>query len=152
MPCIVKLRGAVAALCVALALLMASAAPGLAVERIQSFNATIEIAGDGTLTVTETIRVRAEGNQIRRGIYRDIPLAIDTPNGRILAGFELLSVTRDGEPDGYRVNRGGGGGRGGAKFPARRSPQLRRRDSATEHAARRLQRDVHTQGNPNPNH
>lgn len=109
MPCIVKLRGAVAALCVALALLMASAAPGLAVERIQSFNATIEIAGDGTLTVTETIRVRAEGNQIRRGIYRDIPLAIDTPNGRILAGFELLSVTRDGEPDGYRVNRGGGG-------------------------------------------
>eukprot|EP00873_Tetraselmis_striata_P022928 jgi/Tetstr1/443192/TSEL_031232.t1 len=109
MPCIVKLRGAVAALCVALALLTVSAAPGLAVERIQSFNATIEIAGDGTLTVTETIRVRAEGNQIRRGIYRDIPLAIDTPNGRILAGFELLSVTRDGEADGYRVNRGGGG-------------------------------------------
>ncbi|WP_425088358.1 DUF2207 domain-containing protein [Stappia sp.] len=109
MPCIVKLRGAVAALCIALALLTVSAAPGLAVERIQSFNATIEIAGDGTLTVTETIRVRAEGNQIRRGIYRDIPLAIDTPNGRILAGFELLSVTRDGEADGYRVNRGGGG-------------------------------------------
>jgi uncharacterized membrane protein YgcG len=109
MPCILNLRGAIAAVCVALALLMVSAAPGLAAERIRSFNATVEIAADGTLTVTETIRVRAEGNQIRRGIYRDIPLAIDTPDGRILAGFELLSVTRDGEVDGYRVNRGGGG-------------------------------------------
>ena len=29
---------------------------------------------DGRLDVVETIRVRAEGNHIRRGIYRDIPL------------------------------------------------------------------------------
>ena len=44
---------------------------------------------------------------------------------------------------------GGGadGGGGGAKLPARApSAQLRRKYSATESAARRLRRDVHTQG------
>ncbi|SDT92628.1 DUF2207 domain-containing protein [Stappia sp. ES.058] len=109
MPLVMKMRHAMAVIGLAFCLIAVSGGAGNAQERIHAFNATIEIAADGTLTVTETIRVRAEGDQIRRGIFRDIPLAIDTPNGRILAGFDLLSVTRDGEPDGYRVNRGGGG-------------------------------------------
>ena len=43
---------------------------------------------------------------------------------------------------------GGGGGGGGARFPAARTApaMLHRRYSATENAARRLRRDVHTQG------
>eukprot|EP00964_Phaeocystis_antarctica_P040585 scaffold23201_cov65-Phaeocystis_antarctica.AAC.4 len=43
---------------------------------------------------------------------------------------------------------GGGGGGGGARFPAARvaPAMLHRRYSATENAARRLRRDVHTQG------
>ena len=35
---------------------------------------TSQVAKDGELTVTETLRVRAEGRAIRRGIYRDFPL------------------------------------------------------------------------------
>jgi len=42
-------------------------------ERILSFESDVLVRGDGWLEVTETIRVRAEGQQIRRGIYRDFP-------------------------------------------------------------------------------
>lgn len=95
---------------VALALLALAPASARADERILAFNATVEVAPDGELTVTESIRVRAEGNQIRRGIYRDIPLVFETADGRrAQAGFDLVSVTRDGEEDGYSVNRGGSG-------------------------------------------
>ena len=46
----------------------------LAEERILSFDSRIEVGKDGVLTVTETIAVRAEGESIRHGIYRDIPV------------------------------------------------------------------------------
>lgn len=93
-----------------LAVLLLAPATVRADERILAFNATVEVAPDGELTVTESIRVRAEGNQIRRGIYRDIPLVFETADGRrARAGFDLVSVTRDGEEDGYSVNRGGSG-------------------------------------------
>lgn len=92
------------------AVLLLAPASARADERILAFNATVEVAPDGELTVTESIRVRAEGNQIRRGIYRDIPLVFETADGRrAQAGFDLVSVTRDGEEDGYSVNRGGSG-------------------------------------------
>ncbi|WP_417767532.1 DUF2207 domain-containing protein [Stappia sp.] len=79
-------------------------------ERILAFNSTVEVASGGEFTVTETIRVRAEGSQIRRGIYRDIPLAFERADGsRAMAGFDLVSIRRDGEEDGYTVNRGGSG-------------------------------------------
>ncbi len=40
-------------------------------ERILAYHSDILVKQDGWLEVTETIRVRAEGQQIRRGIYRD---------------------------------------------------------------------------------
>ena len=43
-------------------------------EEIRSFIADIEVRADASLEVTETITVNAEGNDIRRGIYRDIGL------------------------------------------------------------------------------
>ncbi|MGX1498262.1 putative membrane protein YgcG [Labrenzia sp. MBR-25] len=74
-------------------------------ERILKFVSDIDVARDGTLTVTETITVRAEGDQIRRGIFRDIPLAVEGANGRIYkAGFKLLSVLQDGVPAPYHTN------------------------------------------------
>ncbi len=42
-------------------------------ERILEFHSDITIKRDGWIEVTETIRVRAEGDRIRRGIYRDFP-------------------------------------------------------------------------------
>ena len=74
-------------------------------ERILKFVSDIDVASNGTLTVTETITVRAEGDQIKRGIFRDIPLAVEGANGRIYkAGFKLLSVLQDGTPASYHTN------------------------------------------------
>lgn len=74
-------------------------------ERILKFVSDIDVASNGTLTVTETITVRAEGDQIKRGIFRDIPLAVEGANGRIYkAGFKLLSVLQDGAPASYHTN------------------------------------------------
>ena len=42
-------------------------------ERILDFHSDIAVAADAGMRVTETIRVRAEGQQIRHGIYRDFP-------------------------------------------------------------------------------
>ena len=42
-------------------------------ERILDFHSDIIVMDDGWIDVTETIRVRSEGNRMRRGIYRDFP-------------------------------------------------------------------------------
>lgn len=69
-------------------------------ERILDFHSEIDIAADAAMTVTETIRVRAEGNRIRRGIYRDFPTAYRDASGRRLnVVFDPLDVSRDGAPE-----------------------------------------------------
>lgn len=73
------------------------AGAALADERILRFVSTIDVQEYGDLIVTETITVRAEGNQIKRGIYRDIPLTFEGADGqRRWVGFNLLSVQQDG--------------------------------------------------------
>ena len=82
-------------------------APARAAEEILLFQSDIAIGQDGVLTVTETIRVNSEGQQIRRGIFRDFPNTVQDARGRIRKNsFDLISVMRDGEPDGYRIERG----------------------------------------------
>src|SRR3989344_9372600 len=44
-----------------------------ATERISLFKSDITVNPDGTLLVSETIKVHAQGDQIRRGIVREIP-------------------------------------------------------------------------------
>ncbi len=84
----------------AVALVLATATQ--AAEVIHRFNSVVEVARDGTLTVTETIRVRAEGNEIKRGIYRDFPLRFRDASGRNReVDFNVLSVTRDGQPESW---------------------------------------------------
>ena len=41
-------------------------------ERILNFASDISVFTDGGMRVSETIRVRAEGVQIRRGIFRSL--------------------------------------------------------------------------------
>ncbi|MGA7022340.1 MAG: DUF2207 domain-containing protein, partial [Pseudolabrys sp.] len=41
---------------------------------MSSFDSDVRLAKDGELTVTETVRVQAEGRDIRHRIYRDFPL------------------------------------------------------------------------------
>jgi hypothetical protein len=86
-------------LCAALPCL---AAPVLAQERIISFDSDVTIAADGELTVIETIRVRAEGNDIKRGIYRDFPTVYKGRGGEShIVGFEVVEVLRDGAAENW---------------------------------------------------
>ncbi|MEM9573907.1 MAG: DUF2207 domain-containing protein, partial [Pseudomonadota bacterium] len=82
-------------------------APLQADERILSFDSDINVQTDGAFIVTETIRVRAEGQQIRRGIFRDFPIAFEDDNGRERkVDFELISVNRDGRTENASVESG----------------------------------------------
>ncbi len=81
---------------------------GQAAEEITAFDAVIEVRPDGMLDISETILVRVEGEQITRGIYRDLPLSGPSgTEGRIPASFEVLSVTRNGRSEPYRVTERG---------------------------------------------
>ncbi len=78
--------------------------PAFAEEKIESFASDIRINEDASLNVIETITVRAEGREIRRGIYRDFPTAYKDKRGnRYRVGFDVLGVTRDGMPENYVV-------------------------------------------------
>uniref|UniRef100_UPI00135AB438 DUF2207 domain-containing protein n=1 Tax=Rhizobium sp. 18055 TaxID=2681403 RepID=UPI00135AB438 len=90
-------------LCLALVLMMA-AGPLWAAEVINSYVSNIALEKSGTMTVAETITVNAEGNQIRRGIFRDFPLTLKNAEGRtIRVDFDLISVTRDGHDEPSRT-------------------------------------------------
>lgn len=94
----------------ALAACLLGAMPARADERILSFDSAITVQRDGTLEVRETIRVRAEGQNIRRGIYREFPTIYSGQNGRqIVVGFAFESATRDGQPEPWRMEQVGNG-------------------------------------------
>ena len=66
-------------------------------EYFDRYHSDIALAKNGAMTVTETIRVHAEGNAIRRGIYRDFPLTFADAEGREKeVGFRIVGVARDG--------------------------------------------------------
>ena len=77
----------------------ASSAPG---ERILSFRSEITVHQDSTMTVRETIAVMAEGTKIKRGIYRDFPTTYrDSHGNRLIVGFSVKSVLKNGRPEPY---------------------------------------------------
>ena len=83
-------------------------APAAAEEAIERFASDVRVAADGTLHVVETIRVRAEGDRIRRGIFRDFPLTFEDAEGRVReVGFRLAGITRDGRPEPHFTERHG---------------------------------------------
>lgn len=89
-----------------LACLAAWPRPARADERILDYHADIRIDADGGMTVTERIRVRAEGQRIRRGIYRDYPTEYrDRQHNRYRVGFKVLDVERDGHAEPWHTER-----------------------------------------------
>lgn len=91
-------------------LLAALVGTAQAAEEILEFASEVQVREDGALAVTETLRVRAEGDRIRRGIYRDFPTEYrDRLRQHVRVAFEVDSVTRDGESEPYRVERRGNG-------------------------------------------
>ncbi|PVE54246.1 DUF2207 domain-containing protein [Rhizobium rhizogenes] len=93
-----------------LCLLLAWVLPASAEEFISSYHSIVDVAKDGTLTVTEAITARAEGDRIKRGIFRDFPLyALDKDGNRTKVGFKVLSVERDGAPEDWHTENVDGG-------------------------------------------
>ncbi len=88
----------------AIALLAALWTPALAEERITTFVSDVTVNADASLTVTETISVIAEGDVIKRGILRDFPTTYrDRTGQRVIVGFEVLGVKRDGQAEPYAL-------------------------------------------------
>jgi len=93
-----------------LCLLLAWVLPASAEEFISSYHSIVDVAKDGTLTVTEAITARAEGDRIKRGIFRDFPLyALDKDGNQTKVGFKVLSVERDGAPEDWHTENIDGG-------------------------------------------
>ncbi|OQW61413.1 MAG: hypothetical protein A4S17_09530 [Proteobacteria bacterium HN_bin10] len=81
------------------------ATPAFAREEITSFNVAIEVEQDGDIVVTETIAVIAEGAQIQRGIFRDLPrFYVDAENHRLAYDYRVLAVERDGREEPYQTD------------------------------------------------
>ena len=93
-----------------LVLLLLAPAPIMAVERIVSFHADIHVQADGGMNVIETITVRAEGRNIKRGIYRDLPTDYrDALGRRISVAYTHIGVLRDGRPEPHHETDSGDG-------------------------------------------
>lgn len=73
-------------------------------ERIFDYHSDIQVLKDGSLKVTESITVNAEGRKIKRGIYRDFPIAYTS---RFMVPlklpFQVVSVKRDGKTESFHT-------------------------------------------------
>jgi len=73
-------------------------------ERILEYRSDIQVLENGQLTVREFIRVRSEGQDIRRGIYRDFPTDYtDRLGNHVEVDFVPLSVHRNGKPEAWHT-------------------------------------------------
>ena len=80
------------------------ALPATARESITSFSSAATLLADGSVDVVETIEVNAEGYEIRRGIFRDIPLIlINDDNSRLRSNLQVKAVLRDGRAEPYSI-------------------------------------------------
>jgi len=89
----------------ALAFFLVSVTPGAQQdEQILDFHSDVSLRDDSSLLVTETITVYCAGKLIKHGIYRDFPTTYKDPfNVRYVVGFQMLSATRDSQPETFRV-------------------------------------------------
>lgn len=70
-------------------------------ERITRFHSNLQINSDCSVDITERIDVVCEGNRIRHGIFREIPLSYDYQGGRTTVEFTLIGIKQDGIPADY---------------------------------------------------
>lgn len=73
-------------------------------EKILDFHAELQVRGDGQLQVIETLQVQAEGQQIRRGIVRELPTEYRTAAGiKVSVAYDKIHVYRDGYDEPFYV-------------------------------------------------
>src|SRR5690606_19069757 len=107
-----------------LVLLLGWPAGSTAAERILDYQSRIQVAASGEIAVSETIRIVAEGQQIRRGIYRDFPTDYKDPMGNhYRVDFNVISVQRDGQDEPWHTKKMSNGVRLYIGDPDRMLPQ-----------------------------
>ncbi len=73
-------------------------------ERILDYHSDVQVLKDGSLKVTETITVNADGSKIKRGIFRDFPIAYTSRfMVPIKLPFHVVSVKRDGKTEPFHT-------------------------------------------------
>ncbi len=76
----------------------------LASERILLFKSDITVHSDASMSVVETIQVRATGDTIRHGIVREFPTEYKDSRGiKFKVAFQVEAVMRDGQKEGFRI-------------------------------------------------
>jgi hypothetical protein len=94
------MRAWLSALCLGLGLITSAQAA----ETITDFFSDVTVETNGDLMVTESIRVNAEGDEIKRGLLRDFPTIYHRPDGtQVKVGFHVLDVKRDGHAEPYKL-------------------------------------------------
>ena len=78
-------------------------------ERIIYFDANYRVNQNCSMRITERITVYCNQQEIKRGIYRDIPLNYEYQGGRTDVDFEFISLTRNGKAENsHTENRSNG--------------------------------------------
>ena len=67
-------------------------------EYIDTYHVDITILDNGNISVTENIKVWAEGKDIKRGIYRWFPLS-NTEKYQLSMPYNITDVTRNGKTE-----------------------------------------------------
>lgn len=82
-------------------------APAFAAEQINRFDVLVVVETSGDVLVTERLNVNAEGLEIRRGIFRDLPRYFEGEGERYEYQYRVLGVTRDGQDEDYETDTEG---------------------------------------------
>lgn len=79
---------------------------GFAQERILSYHSQIKVEETGDLLVREDITVRAEGREIKRGIYRSFPTKYKDQMGtRFKVDFTVVEVLKNGVSEPFHIKK-----------------------------------------------
>lgn len=73
----------------------------LGTERIINFHANIEVNKNSGLSITENIKVHSLGQEIKRGIFRTLPLVRNLNDRTQKVKYNIISVKKNGADEDY---------------------------------------------------
>ncbi len=77
-------------------------------ERILSFKSNIVVGKNASLRITETIKVIAKGEKIKRGIFRSLPENRNLNGKNFRVKYDIIAVKKDGSSEDYHVQNENG--------------------------------------------
>ncbi len=77
-------------------------------ERIVSFRSDITIAANADVTVMEIIKVFANGNEIKRGIFRALPTVRNINGRKESVYYKIIAIEKEGVKESYHTKKENG--------------------------------------------